>query len=192
MANSLYVRRLLGLFVLLGALALGVVVFNYFSRNAQQRQQIPNPAASVDLALKSLHFTESSADRTKWELYAASGEYSKSADLSLLKDLRFILFRAGNEGRVTVTAKQGEYAHATKNVTLAGNVQAKGTDGVSFETPRISYDSARRIFRTDERVKMTSDRMSVEGVGMEFKLDGQTALIQSRVEATIYPGKSVK
>lgn len=191
MANSLYVRRLLGLFVLLGALALGVVVFRYFSQSGRQRPQVSAPA-SVDLAMKSLHFTESSADRTKWELYAASGEYSKSADLSILKDLRFILFRAGNAGRITVTAKKGEYAHAAKKVTLSGNVMAEGTDGVSFETPKISYDSARRIFRTDEHVRMTSDRMAVEGVGMEFKMNDQTAHIQSRVEATIYPEKAVK
>jgi len=192
MSNSLYVRRLLGLMVLLGALALMAVVYRYFSRSDQSKKHHSSPAASVDLALKTLHFTESTAGQKMWELFAASGEYNKSADLSTLKDLRFIVFRAGKIGPVTVTASHGEYAHGAKVVTLSENVLAKGEDGISFETSRVNYDSERRVFNTSAPVRLVDGGLDVKGVGMELKMDRQEARIHSQVEAVIYPGKSRK
>ncbi len=191
MANSLIVRRLLGLFVLLGALALLVVVFRFFSRNGQHKMQVATPAASVDLALKSLHFTESDPGQKLWELFAASGEYNRGADLSTLKDLRFIVFKSGI-GPVTVTARRGEYLHGARKVTLIDDVSARSEKGITFDTSRITYDTGRRTFTTAAPVRLMDGRLSVEGVGMSLDVESQKAHIQRQVSATIYPGKSEK
>lgn len=191
MINSRFVRRLLGLFVLLATVALLVVVFRYFNRDGQQNKQKSSSSAPVDLALKSLHFTESDAGQKVWELFAASGDYNKGKDLSVLKDLRFTLFKSGI-GPVTVTARRGEYQHAARRVTLAGDVNAMGEGGVSFATQRVTYDTARRAFSTAAQVRLVDGRMTVEGVGMDLDVAGQQARIKSRVSATIYPGKSDK
>src|SRR5512145_1785938 len=180
MANSLYVRRLLGLFVLLGVLALLLVVFRYFSRSSQHQKNVAAPAASVDLALKSLHFTESVSGRKAWELFASHGDYSRAADRSTLKDIRFIVLRSGKGGPVTVTAKRGEYIHSTKLVTLMEDVAAKGEDGLSFDTSRISYDTEGRIFKTSAPVRFVDGRLAVEGVGMELNTSTQKAHIQKQ------------
>lgn len=192
MVNSRYVRRLLGLFVLLGVSALLLVVFRYFSRSSQHQKHVAAPAASVDLALKSLHFTESVSGRKAWELYASHGDYSRAADLSTLKDIRFVVLRSGKAGPVTVTAKRGEYLHSTRVVTLMEDVVARGEDGLSFDTSRISYDTAGRIFRTSAPVRFADGRLAVEGVGMELDTVTQKVRIQRQVVATIYPGKSDK
>jgi|GEM_PF-819287 len=192
MANSLYVRRLLGLFVLLGVSALLLVVFRYFSRSSQHQKNVAAPATSVDLALKSLHFTESVSGRKAWELFASQGDYSRAADRSTLKDIRFVVLRSGKGGPVTVTAKRGEYLHATKLVTLMEEVAAKGEDGLSFDTSRISYDTEGRIFKTSAPVRFVDGRLSVEGVGLELNTATQKAHIQRQVVATIYPGKNEK
>lgn len=191
MFNSLFVRRLLGLFVLLGAIALLVVVFRFFSRNGQHKKQVTTPAASVDLALKSLHFTESDSGQKLWELFAASGDYDRTIDLSTLKDLRFILFKSGI-GPVTVTARRGEYLHTARKVTLIDDVVAKGENGITFDTPRITYDTERRMFTTAAPVRLVDGRLSVEGVGMDLDVESQKTHIQRQVSATIYPGKSDK
>lgn len=192
MVNSRYVRRLLGLFVLLGVSALLLVVFRYFSRSSQHQKHVAAPAASVDLALKSLHFTESVSGRKAWELYASHGDYSRAADLSTLKDIRFVVLRSGKAGPVTVTAKRGEYLHSTRVVTLMEDVVARGEDGLSFDTSRISYDTDGRIFRTSAPVRFADGRLAVEGVGMELDTVTQKVRIQRQVVATIYPGKNDK
>lgn len=193
MANSRYVRRLLGLFVLLGVSALLLVVFRYFSRSSQHQKHVAAPAASVDLALKSLHLTESVSGRKAWELFASQGDYSKGADISTLKDIRFVALGIGKKnGPVTVTAKRGEYRHSTRVVTLMDDVSARGEDGLSFDTSRISYDTEGRIFRTSEPVRLVDGRLSVEGVGMELSTADQTVHIRKQVVATIHPGKSDK
>jgi LPS export ABC transporter protein LptC len=190
MANSLFVRRLLGLFVLLGALALLVVVFRYFNRS-NHKKQVTLPAASVDLALKNLHFTESGDGQQVWELFAAEGDYNRAADLSTLKDLRFIVLKAKN-GPVTVTARRGEYLHAAKKVTLIDDVVARGKDGMTFATTRITYDTGRRTFATVAPVRLTDGRLTVEGVGMDLDVDKQQAHVRGQVSTTILPGKSTK
>lgn len=191
MSNSLFVRRLLGLFVLLGAIALLFVVFRFFNRNGQQKKQVTTPTASVDLALKSFHFTESDSGQKLWELFAAQGDYNRTTDLSTLKDLRFTLLKSGI-GPVTVTARRGEYHHAAGKVTLVDDVVAKGERGIAFDTPRITYDTGRRTFATTAPVRFVDGRLSVEGVGMDLDVEGRTAHIRKQVTATIYPGKSDK
>lgn len=191
MANSIYVRRLLGLFVLLGALALLVVVFRYFNRSGQHKMQVKPPASSVDLALNALHFTESDSGEKAWELFAVQGEYDKAADLSTLKDLRFILLKA-KSGPVTVTARRGEYLHAAKRVTLIDDVVARGKGGIAFDTSRITYDMTRRTFDTAAPVRLVDGRLTVEGVGMDLNVGDQKAHVHRQVTATIYPGKSDK
>lgn len=192
MANSRYVRRLLGLFVLLGVIALIVVVFRFFNRSSQQGKRPESPATQADLALKSIHFTESVSGRKAWELFASHGDYSKAADLSILKDIRFVLLKSARSNQLTVTARRGEYRHNAKVVTLMDEVAAKEDSGLSFETSRISFDTDRRIFRTAEPVRLVDGRLSVEGVGMIVNMEKQTAHIQKQVVATVFPGKSGK
>jgi LPS export ABC transporter protein LptC len=191
MVTSTFVRRLLGLFVLLGALALLVVLFRFFNRSSQHKMQVKPPAAAVDLALSSLHFTESDGERKVWELFAAHGEYDKTADRSTLQDLRFVVLKAGS-GPYTVTARRGEYLHGAKKVTLIDDVVARGEGGVAFDTPRITYDTERRTFTTSSPVRLVDGRLTVEGVGMNLDVGSQQAHIQRQVSATIYPGKNDK
>jgi len=192
MANSRYVRRLLGLFVLLGVIALIVVVFRFFNRSSQQVKHAESPATQADLVLQNIHFTESVSGRKAWELFASHGDYSKAADLSTMKDIRFVLLKSARAGQVTVTARRGEYRHAAKVVTLMDEVAAKEDTGLSFETSRISYDTERRLFKTAEPVRLVDGRLSVEGVGMIVNTEKQTAHIQKQVVATVFPGKNAK
>ena len=188
MSKTLYIRRLLALFIILSATALVITVFRYFSRNSHKEYR--NIAqSSVDLALKTIHFTESSREGVKWELFAANGEYDKSAELSTLHNVRFVVMQAERYGNLVVTAKEGQFAHASKKVVLTGDVLAKNESGASFETNRITYDPVKQLFKTDEKVKMMDEALTVEGKGMEMSLEKKDAKIMDQVTATIRPGK---
>lgn len=188
MSRSLYVRRLLGAVLVVAALLLVIVIGRYFSHSQQSARSAP-PTAAVDVSLKRIHFTENAGDAKKWELFAESGEYDKVADRTSLKDIRFVIKNETKKGPVTVTAREGAYLHAAKDVNLRGDVFARTEDGASFATPAVVFNTDRRVLSGKERVKLDDAALTVEGIGFDFNVDTREAWIRSKVTATIYPGK---
>lgn len=187
MLNSLLLRRLLGGILVVALLVVVAVTVRFFTESSKRDKQDPSLQFDVDVGLKRIHFTESAAGRKKWELFAESGEYDKSAEKTTLSGIRFIV-ESDQKGPVTVTAKHGEYFHSSKNLILNGGVIAKTEDGAFFECPGLLYSSKTRIFSTKEHVKFADKGITVEGIGMDFEIDGFAAKIHSRVSATLYPG----
>lgn len=192
MRSSILARRLLGLTIVVAIAALTLVIVRYFIASQLKSSRPANNTAAVDVALKSIHFTESDASGKKWELFAANGAYDKANERSSLEDIRFIVEKKLSSGPVTLTARHGEYAHASKNVLLKGDVKAVTTDGTTFTTTAINYDSAKRTMSTNEKVRLSDAALSVEGDGFNFNLDTGIATMQSRVTAVITPGKRKK
>ena len=192
MLKSLNFRRILGLVILLAALVTGAVIIRYFVDNAKKDTKKLSKSVSTDITMKTIHFTESQQNRKKWELFARSGIYDKPEEKTSLEEVRFIVERDSNKGPVTVTARNGEYLHAAKTVHLSGTVLAKTENGMTFETAQINYDSATKRFTTKEKVSLTDEALTVEGVGMDLFVDSQQAIVKSQVDATVYPGKRIK
>ena len=189
MRSSILARRLLGLTIVVAIAALTIVIVRYFITSHFKNSSVESKSAAVDVALKSIHFTESDSAGKKWELFAANGAYDKANDRSSLEVIRFIVANRHSSGPVTLTARHGEYAHASKNVLLKGDVNAVTADGASFTTTVINYDSARRTMRTDAMVKLSDATLSVEGEGFDYNLDTGIATMHRRVTAVITPGK---
>ena len=192
MRSSTLARRLLGLTILVAIAALTIVIVRYFVTSHFKNSSLENKSAAVDVALKSIHFTESDSTGKKWELFATNGAYDKEKDRSSLEEIRFIVEKKQSNGPVTLTARHGEYAHASKNVLLKGDVKAVTAGGATFTTTVISYDSAKRTMSTAERVKLSDAALSVEGDGFDYNLDTGIATMHSRVTAVITPGKREK
>jgi LPS export ABC transporter protein LptC len=192
MPNSLFFRRLLGFILIAAVTLLTVVVVRYFSNSPLRENRPTVHSNAVDVSLQSIHFIETDASARKWQLFAASGEYDKVSDKSSLKDIRFVIERDGKGGPVTLTARHGEYSHASKNVNLQGNVLARTEEGTSLETPEVMYSSRSRILSGKERVKIDDAALTVEGTGFDFDIDSRNARIHNDVTATIYPGKRKK
>jgi LPS export ABC transporter protein LptC len=188
MTNRLTIRRVLALFIGLSTLVLMVVGTRHLTKGARPEKALPSLPGGVDLALTTLHFTESEAGQMRWELAAASGHYNRSGDSSVLKDLRLNVYRTPALGPITVSARDGVYQHGSKNIQLAGDVRASSAKGLSFSTERLEYEAADRRFHTSEKVLLQDGALRVEGEGMELFVDKQVARVGSRVSATIDPG----
>lgn len=192
MPRSLSFRRILGFVILVAAFATIAVIIRYFIDSSGKDKKGFSKSFQADVSIKTIHFTESQQNQKKWELFAQSGIYDKPKEKTSLEDVRFIVERDLKNGPVTVTAKHGEYLHSPKTVHLSGDVLAKTENGMTFETSQASYDSAKRVFTTKEKVRLTDAALSVEGVGMELFVDRQLAVVNARVEATVYPVKRIK
>jgi LPS export ABC transporter protein LptC len=189
MLSSLFLRRLLGGILLAAVAALAVAIVIYFIRSSLRESKSVERSPAVELALKSIHFTESDASVRKYELFAASGEYDKVTDTTSLTDIRFVVERGVKDGPVTVTSRHGEYFHASKNVNLQGDVIARTKDGTTFETSKVMYNSTSRVLSGNDRVKLVDAALTVDGIGFDLKVDSRETRVHSDVTATIYPGK---
>lgn len=192
MRKSLYFKRILGFTILFAAVATIVVVVRYFASNVQTDKKNFSTSRSTDISMKTIYFTESHQNKKKWELFAQSGLHDKTKELTSLEDVRFVVERDLKNGPVTVTAQHGSYLHKSKTVHLEGNVLAKTENGLTFATSQIDYDSAKKVFITKEKIRLTDAALTVEGVGMDLYSEKQQAIVKSRVEATVYPDKRLK
>lgn len=192
MRNSLYFRRILGCTLTVAIVATVAVVVHYFTGATQKDENQVSGSQSTDSSMKTIYFTESHQNRKKWELFAQSGIHDKASELTSLKDVRFVVERDPKNGPITVSAQSGQYQHKTKTVRLEGDVLAKTANGMAFTTSQIDYNSVSKLFTTNGKIRLTDAALTVEGVGMEIYSDRQQAIIKSRVDATIYPGKRLK
>jgi len=192
MTKSRYFRRILGFALLLASLATIGVISRYFIDNAKSDNKNLSKQVSTDITMKTIHYTENQQNSKSWELFAQSGTYDKPKEKTSLEDIRFIVERDNKNGPVTVTAKNGVYLHTAKTVYLSGNVLARTEDGMTFETSQIDFDSAKKRFTTDKKIRLTDAALTVEGVGMDLSVDRQQAIVKSQVDAIVYPGKRLK
>ncbi len=192
MSKTTYFRRILGLVILVAAVATLTMVIRYFIDSARKERKTLSSSLSTDISMKTIHFSENHQNEKKWELFAQKGSYDKPKETTSLEDVRFVVERDKKNGPVTVTAKQGDYQHTAKSIQLDGNVIAKTADGMTFETPRINYDSKSQTFSTKDKIRLTDAGLTVDGVGMDLYVDRQQAVVRNQVEATVFPGKRKK
>lgn len=192
MPKSHYFRRILGFVILFAAIATFTAIIRYFIESAKNDKKNLSRTISTDISMKKIHFTESRQNHKLWELFALSGIYDKPKEITTMENIRFIVERDAENGPVTVTAKHGEYLHTEKIVHLEGDVLARTKNGMTFETSKINYDSLKHSFTTKEKVTLTDEALTVEGVGMDLFIDRQEAIIKNNVEATVYPGQRIK
>ena len=187
--SSTLARRLLGLTIVIAIAALTAIIVRFFMESHSNNGRQSAKSTDVDISLKSIHLTESDHEGKIWELFASSGSYDKAKDRSLMENIRFTAERKLTSEPVKVTAKHGEYDHASKHLLLKGNVKAVSRDGISFDTSSITYDSAKRALRTPEKVILKDAAMLVEGKGFSMNLETGVVNLQSDVSAVIYPGR---
>ena len=146
------------------------------------KQQLPN---NIDVALKKARFSEIKDGLLAWELFAERAHYDKDGDKAYLSDIRMEFKRTGSHGAVTVTADNGEYSSATKNVRLVGHVHAVTEDGASFITRSIEYKGDTAHFVTQEPVSFRQQRLQLTAVGMDMNVGNQQARFFSSINASI-------
>ena len=94
----------------------------------------------------------------------------------------------GKIGDITLTAPRAEYHNITRDVRMDGKVIAKSSSGMEFTTEDAEYIAARGVIVSSGRVTFTDGKLTMEGVGMEFKPETKNIRILNGVTANIEPG----
>lgn len=189
MAKTNKIRHVLATVIILVILYLAVSLVLKFTMDTKQEVRLPELPRNVELSLGNIHYSEVKDGGRKWELFAARGEFDKGKNVTRLAEVRFVLPDAGKNGTVTLRSDQAEYQNDTKNVTLIGNVVARSDSGMEFTTSRVFYDASRSLVTSQDRVRYSDGRLTVEGTGMELAVRTRNVKILKDVRAIVGPGK---
>jgi len=182
------IRQLLALFIVFASISI-VALIAYKIYKVSLLKELPRILPkNIDVSLKQIHLTETMEDGKKWDLFAEKAEYDNTKEIThLTGGVRLVITGEGNAGDITVTAPSADYHNNSKDVSLVGDVLAKSASGMEITTKGAQYIAERNMIVSSGRVRYTDGKLTLEGVGMEFRLQSRDFSILSAVTADILP-----
>ncbi len=175
------------MFVIVTSLSIAAAIAVKLYRSRETAEMLRKLPKNIEISLQKIHFTETREGVKKWDLVADKADYDKKKDVTHLSGVRLVVTGERSTGEITLTAPQADFHNTTKDVKLDGEVVAKSASGMEFTTSDVSYIAARSLIKTSSRVKFADGKLTLEGVGMEFKPETKNVRILSGVIASIRP-----
>ena len=163
------------------------------AENENKAAAVPAPDLSkgnngVDQSLKDMHMIETREGQKEWELEAKKANTTKANEELELEAVRSTFF---SDSGVTfnVTGNRGHVQVKSKNMRVEGDVVIRSSNGYTFKTPAMDYDSKVRRISTDSRVEMLGPKdaggraLKLTGTGMEAFLDKGSMEVMRDVKA---------
>ena len=90
-----------------------------------------------------------------------------------------------------LTADEGRFKEEAGEIEVSGNVVVRSSgDGYTIKTSSLTYFVNGRKITTEERVKMTSRGIDLEGTGLVVLVDSQSFRLLRKVKA-VFRGPAV-
>ena len=90
-------------------------------------------------------------------------------------------------GTVEVLGKDGEFDPGSRRAQLRGQVGITTPDGLSLETPNLTYDSDRDMIHTSDPIRFRLGRIEGTGEGLNYFVAERRLKIPARVRLRIQP-----
>lgn len=183
------IRTALSTFIVLSIVALAVLVFIYYRSDKVPKASFEQDE-QVRVQIEKIRYSGTKAGRVEWELEADSARRSKDEDLTLLEAVK-LTFYARDSTSYVLTANEGRFKEEAGEITVSGDVVVKASgDGYTIKTTSLTYFSKDRKITTEERVKMTSRGIDLEGTGLVVHVDKQNFRLHRKVRA-VFRGPAV-
>lgn len=178
-------RRLSTLFLALFLAVLaglsGVVAWKLAARRGPAPAKEHTPPAEYQI--KEVHINETLDGNLRWTLDADQAEVYDQRGVTVMKKVVIRLF--SREGDWTVTSDEGTLDNAKRDVSLAGNVVVRSSDGLELTTPALTWLNEARTLRTDEAVAIRQAGTTVTGQGLQVRMQEEAAELERNVRVII-------
>jgi lipopolysaccharide export system protein LptC len=188
MIKSNKIRQLLALFILAASLSLAAVIVLKIYQGRVAKELIRKLPKNIDVSIKKVHLTETRDGVEKWDLVSDKAEFNKEKEVTHLTGVRLVIAGGKTTGDITLTAPQADYHNISRDVDLKGRVMAKSASGMEFTTDGARYIADRAVIVSSGKVRFSDGKLTLEGVGMEFKPGTKNFRILSGVTADILLG----
>ncbi len=144
--------------------------------------------SNVGQAMQGVHVIETKNESKEWELWADHALGMRDKDSLELSQVKAKFF-AEHEVTFEVVGATGIVETELKNMVVDGGVITKSSNGYVFRTQKISYDSAKRVLRSETAVDVKGPKdqngrsLAISGNTMTANLDQTFVLIEDNVKA---------
>ncbi len=178
------IRRILALIIVLAssALVVTVVVRQLRAPGPESAARVVSPG--VDMSLAKPSFSEFRGSEKLWELTADRADYDKKAGLVMLTKAQARLLESA-AGSISISADSGSYQESGRLVKMRNKVHAVSKRGMVFDTSRVDYRIDQGLIITDDQVRVSDGRLTLQAHGMELQVEQETVSFKGPVEAVI-------
>lgn len=161
------------------------IIFRKFEAPVAQ-QIAENLPQDVDLALKTINYTETRGGEKLWTLKADSAAHNADQAVTLLENVQMMFFSLEGFGDVALVSDQGQWYQDEGRIELEGNVEAKGTRGHAFYTGKLTFLQEQGLVQSDLPVKLVGPGMVMTGNGLRLDANARELRLLSQVRGTFY------
>jgi LPS export ABC transporter protein LptC len=184
MAKWFIARNFLAGLILLVAVSLSVYVADQLLM-APVEQMVDLIRPEADLAMQTIHYTETRDGERIWSLQADSAAHDLETGRARVENIRMTVFDSRN-GDIGITARTGHLDLQQRQVQLTGNVEVKTTLGQILKAEDLLFVDAERTVRTEGLVAVVAPDYQVSGVGLIYQIDTRRMQLLKQVDAKFF------
>jgi len=139
---------------------------------------------SPSIELEGVRFTQTENGAVLWYLTAAKAQLFEDKGYVILHNIG-VKFIEGGEREVLVHGKKGRLEIEKKDFTLEGNVIVTSSDGMSFESEHLIWNSGAKLIEVDSPVKITKGNTSISSSSLKANSNLEKVWVKGNVETVI-------
>lgn len=141
----------------------------------------------IDVSLQDIDYTHVEEGRATWRLVAQQIERQAGTAISTIRNPRVTFFAVNGEVDGTLQAAHGEVSEDYQRVVLDEDVVLQNTSGYTLYTDHLVYDAGTQTATTDAPVRLQSERVVLNGRGLEYHLDSKKFRLKADVKGLLKP-----
>ena len=166
------------------------------SDNTKTTQQDDDkPSNGPGFVLDNFKREEIKDGKKVWEVKATRGRYNPSAGQAELENSILWLYKKDG-GIVTLKSDKAilklEGPEGLSAANFFGNVVIVQDNKTTLETDQANYDKAKDLVTAPNLVKVTSDKMTLEGIGMEVVVSTKDIRLLKQTKTLLEPKDNVE
>lgn len=184
------IKQVLALVVIAAASYLTVVIAVKYHRLKGPADLLSDLPKNIDLSLQKVHYTNSKDGVLQWDLLASKVDYYNNSGVIRFTQAEMTLFGSAGSEKYALKAGIADYDKKSGDIKLVDNITATNESGMTFSTGHLVYSASRSLVSTDDKVRLVDASLSVEGNGMELRLDTRKLRVLHNVTAVIRTRKN--
>lgn len=175
---------LLGIALLIIAIVLGSAFSQKRKAVMVKSQEVQNPPSDANFEGKNVFYNFTNKQNVKeWELKADIARYFKDKKMIEMDNLEVVFYRS--DGTIyKLTGRHGTIDIETENFNVGGDILGVMPDNTRFATQSFTYDNKKRLLTTRDKVIITRNKFTLEGVGMIIDIKEEKLSLLGKVTAT--------
>jgi LPS export ABC transporter protein LptC len=178
-------RNLLLVLAVAIAVILLVVISKRYRPEDQLQAVIKALPEGIDVSLEEIDYTHIEGGVARWRLVAHEVTRQADTQIMLVKNPLLEFFNDQGTPDGELQASTGKISDDYQQVDLKGDVVLKRADGYTLYTDRLEYDHKKQVAKTNAPVRLVSDKMTMNGTGMTYRVAKRRLVLNSAVNGII-------